>query len=325
MRLHFNKIGYKIYGKEQSRRVPSHRAKPGNPGYGFRLARWRDTLHNEEDRVHCETLLRSVGCDEDHIRRIRTVVQEYRYRWGEVRRPSRPAGPGRPRRVNSEADGLDKLAERAATSAALTTLDASRCGKRGPGSEACCDSFQRAVDESSWLRVNSRTTDAANKRLRCDIRSTNPQTMMTLQSHGSASSLAASLWAQPAACRQSNNGVTGEDREKLLLPPLKFSGVPSQAAAELTTFDILRRLQGVSSPQQGVALSGGLSASRFNSSNHLPALVQDMGSPYDSAGQASTRMSRSNSAETLHDLTSQQPVGPSALRVLAQLVCTSAV
>jgi len=58
MRLHFNKIGYQIYGKEQSRRVPSHRAKPGNPGYGFRLARWRDTLDNAEDSSHCEGLLR---------------------------------------------------------------------------------------------------------------------------------------------------------------------------------------------------------------------------------------------------------------------------
>ena len=32
MRLHFNKVGYQIYGKEQSRRVPAVRAKPGNPG-----------------------------------------------------------------------------------------------------------------------------------------------------------------------------------------------------------------------------------------------------------------------------------------------------
>lgn len=61
MRLHFNKIGYQIYGKEQSRRVPSHRAKPGNPGYGFRLARWRDTLDNEEDSHHCEGLLRRLA------------------------------------------------------------------------------------------------------------------------------------------------------------------------------------------------------------------------------------------------------------------------
>jgi hypothetical protein len=39
MRLQFNKIGYEMYDKEQSRRVPAVRAKPGNPGYGFRRAR----------------------------------------------------------------------------------------------------------------------------------------------------------------------------------------------------------------------------------------------------------------------------------------------
>ena len=76
MRLHFNKIGYKIYGKEQSRRVPSHRAKPGNPGYGFRLARWRDTLRDEEDRVHCENTLRSLTFGEEFIERVKAVVQE---------------------------------------------------------------------------------------------------------------------------------------------------------------------------------------------------------------------------------------------------------
>jgi len=54
MRLHFNKVGYQIYGKEQSRRVPAVRAKPGNPGYGFRRARWRDTEADKEDRAHCQ-------------------------------------------------------------------------------------------------------------------------------------------------------------------------------------------------------------------------------------------------------------------------------
>jgi hypothetical protein len=54
MRLHFNQIGYQIYGKEQSRRVPAVRAKPGNPGYGFRRAKWRDTIQNPEDARHCE-------------------------------------------------------------------------------------------------------------------------------------------------------------------------------------------------------------------------------------------------------------------------------
>jgi hypothetical protein len=74
MRLQFNKIGYEIYEKEQSRRVPAVRAsrhlhcrppadqltgrrrvqvraKPGNPGYGFRRAKWRNTMEGEDRQV----------------------------------------------------------------------------------------------------------------------------------------------------------------------------------------------------------------------------------------------------------------------------------
>jgi hypothetical protein len=47
MRLQFNKIGYEIYDKEQSRRVPAVRAKPGNPGYGFRYV-----LTSRNAKVH---------------------------------------------------------------------------------------------------------------------------------------------------------------------------------------------------------------------------------------------------------------------------------
>lgn len=102
MRLHFNKIGYSMYGKEQSRRVPSLRAKPGNPGYGFRRARWRDTLENNADRTRCETILAEAGCDEERIQTVLRRVQEVRHEWDKARRPSRPAGPGRPRRSEGE-------------------------------------------------------------------------------------------------------------------------------------------------------------------------------------------------------------------------------
>eukprot|EP00961_Rhodomonas_salina_P218344 2950450-Rhodomonas_salina.2 len=97
MRLHFNKLGYQIYGKEQSRRVPSLRAKPGNPGYGFKRARWRDTVQCPEDGLHCERTLRAAGCDAAKIERVKTAVQQVRWQWHKARRPSRPAGPGRPR------------------------------------------------------------------------------------------------------------------------------------------------------------------------------------------------------------------------------------
>jgi len=97
LRLHFNKIGYHLYSKEQSRRVPAVRAKPGNPGYGFRRARWRST-GEETDRRHCETVLRSAGCSEERISAVLETVQDTCERWDSIRRPSRPAGPGRPRR-----------------------------------------------------------------------------------------------------------------------------------------------------------------------------------------------------------------------------------
>jgi len=98
LRLHFNKIGYQIYSKEQSRRVPAVRAKPGNPGYGFRRARWRDTTLQESDREHCVKVLREVGCSEERISAVLHKVQGTCLVWDSIRRPSRPAGPGRPRR-----------------------------------------------------------------------------------------------------------------------------------------------------------------------------------------------------------------------------------
>ena len=63
--MHFNKIGYKLYRKEQSRRVPSYKAKPGSPGYGFLHACRRDVLNDDEDRLHCENLLRRSATSSD--------------------------------------------------------------------------------------------------------------------------------------------------------------------------------------------------------------------------------------------------------------------
>ena len=116
MRLQFNKIGYEMYDKEQSRRVPAVRAKPGNPGYGFRRARWRDTMGNGEDRRACENVLRGLGVSQERLDRIRQRISDFREEWDNVRRPSRPAGPGRPRghkRANPSdpIEALDHLPE----------------------------------------------------------------------------------------------------------------------------------------------------------------------------------------------------------------------
>jgi hypothetical protein len=97
MRLQFNKLGYEIYEKEQSRRVPAVRAKPGNPGYGFRRARWRDPIDDPQDARLCETLLLGMGVSIERIERIKKRVHDFLIEWDSVRRPSRPAGPGRPR------------------------------------------------------------------------------------------------------------------------------------------------------------------------------------------------------------------------------------
>ena len=97
MRLQFNKLGYEIYEKEQSRRVPAVRAKPGNPGYGFRRARWRDPIHDPQDARVCESSLMGLGVSVERIDRVKKRVHDFLFEWDQVRRPSRPAGPGRPR------------------------------------------------------------------------------------------------------------------------------------------------------------------------------------------------------------------------------------
>eukprot|EP00802_Teleaulax_amphioxeia_P013917 Tamp_13972.p2 GENE.Tamp_13972~~Tamp_13972.p2 ORF type:complete len:227 (-),score=45.61 Tamp_13972:515-1195(-) len=97
MRLQFNKLGYEIYEKEQSRRVPAVRAKPGNPGYGFRRARWRDPINDPQDARLCEAMLMGIGVSVERIERVKKRVNDFLTEWDQVRRPSRPAGPGRPR------------------------------------------------------------------------------------------------------------------------------------------------------------------------------------------------------------------------------------
>jgi hypothetical protein len=96
-RLQFNKLGYEIYVKEQSRRVPSPHAKPGNPGYGFRQAKWRNTTDDINDRILMFEIFTSVSIPSERCERIRQRVEEYRKAWDLERRPCRCAGPGRPR------------------------------------------------------------------------------------------------------------------------------------------------------------------------------------------------------------------------------------
>jgi hypothetical protein len=122
MRLQFNKLGYEMYEKEQSRRVPAVRAKPGNPGYGFRRARWRETAVAGEDRKICEAIFKGLGVSQERIDRIRQRVNDFKVEWDIVRRPSRPAGPGRPRgqkRATGEFDPSTPTASSTASAASL--------------------------------------------------------------------------------------------------------------------------------------------------------------------------------------------------------------
>ena len=96
-RLHFNRVGYCIYAKQQSRRVPAVNAKPGNPGYAFKQARWRSPIDLQSDGEHCQTLLREAGVSEQRILAVVYLVQDVCTAWDSIRRPRRPAGPGRPR------------------------------------------------------------------------------------------------------------------------------------------------------------------------------------------------------------------------------------
>eukprot|EP00960_Hanusia_phi_P068652 766899-Hanusia_phi.AAC.2 len=96
-RLQFNKLGYEIYVKEQSRRVPAPRAKPGNPGYGFRRARWRNAHDGGEDQGTMQETLQAIGLSKARCDYVRMRVDQFRIAWDQARRPSRPAGPGRPR------------------------------------------------------------------------------------------------------------------------------------------------------------------------------------------------------------------------------------
>ena len=129
MRLQFNKIGYEMYDKEQSRRVPAVRAKPGNPGYGFRRARWRDTMGNGEDQQACDTTLRALGVAQERLDRIRQRISDFREEWDQVRRPSRPAGPGRPR-GHKRANPGDPME-------AVDPMPEATGGGHGPGGAMC--------------------------------------------------------------------------------------------------------------------------------------------------------------------------------------------
>lgn len=321
MRLHFNKIGYKIYGKEQSRRVPSHRAKPGNPGYGFRLARWRDTLRDEEDRVHCEHTLRSIACSEEFIERVKAVVQEYHDKWERVRRPSRPAGPGRPRRLEGEADPYEGLSDDGSTSGDMSAVSRKRrqdhCTASGRGGVQVQETSpwylmgeycwrRQAPWEPSLKRPNTGPSNGADHTTHESLW---PSAMVDLPAQSAASVLSAGL-KNPTASYDASSSCSSRTSMgpltsslsatnprsmppdlELTLPPLRFFGSTQAALPGLI------RDSRESSPLQRSSMSRSVS-------------LQDLADGRGVTGKPASKLE--------YD-------GNSALGVLASLVCSSTV
>ena len=77
--------------------MPALRAKPGNPGYGFRRAKWRNVSDGAEDQGTMQETLLAIGLPRSRCDYVRMRVDQFRIAWEQARRPSRPAGPGRPR------------------------------------------------------------------------------------------------------------------------------------------------------------------------------------------------------------------------------------
>ena len=153
MRMHFNKIGFSIYGKEQSRRVPSRTDSTGSrSGYGFRRARWRDVLNDADDSLCCEALLRTLQCDETRIRHIKAVVDEFRRTWEEVRRSVRasrkqprsswwnaPRNALRPMAAHTSPASAPRLSSLSSEAVDTDTISDVRRGTRGDSQSGSLD------------------------------------------------------------------------------------------------------------------------------------------------------------------------------------------
>ena len=153
MRMHFNKIGFSIYGKEQSRRVPSRTDSTGSrSGYGFRRARGRDVLNDADDSLCCEALLRTLQCDETRIRHIKAVVDEFRRTWEEVRRSVRasrkqprsswwnaPRNALRPMAAHTSPASAPRLSSLSSEAVDTDTISDVRRGTRGDSQSGSLD------------------------------------------------------------------------------------------------------------------------------------------------------------------------------------------
>ena len=153
-RLQFNKLGYEMYVKEQSRRVPAPRAKPGNPGYGFRRAKWRNVNDGAEDQGTLQETLQAIGLSRARCDHVRMRVEQTRLAWEVARRPSRPAGPGRPR-GRSRGDKAPEAPDmRERVLEGLKLLHATPGNVSSPlGSDAETMRYAQQMDQTALLRA----------------------------------------------------------------------------------------------------------------------------------------------------------------------------
>ena len=97
----------------------------------------------------CSCMSNSIACDEARLERIKAVVQEFRNKWEAVRRPSCPAGPGRPRRPKTEY-GTDTDTWTSSAAACAGTLSRGAKGaKKGANNSKRTDSDTSGDEEST--------------------------------------------------------------------------------------------------------------------------------------------------------------------------------
>jgi hypothetical protein len=104
----------------------------------------------------CSCMSNSIACDEARLERIKAVVQEFRNKWEEVRRPSCPAGPGRPRRPKKEY-GTDSDTWTSSAAACAGALSEQRSSIRKSRNSA---SHTRAAKGAKKGANNSKWTDS---------------------------------------------------------------------------------------------------------------------------------------------------------------------
>ena len=195
-------------------------------------------MTNEEDRKHCEAALRSLSCDDEKIEQAKQLVQEFRDKWERVRRPSRPAGPGRPRRVDGDADscgrcsdgeGIDVSPNHAQFDGSDAAQEAAHKRKRGPAPEAGTEGVsassealpaslgQRALQALWWANLPARESKRVRSHALTHDSNTRSNTQGTYVTHGADAGSVNVSCSTASTCR-------------LTLPPLRILPAPHEPA-----------------------------------------------------------------------------------------------